>query len=50
MFVQRELHAILSPEIDLQRVPLVTARLVYSYWQGSDDDDNYSANRSPQYP
>ena len=50
LFVQRELHAILSPEIDLQRVPLVTARLVYSYWQGSDDDDNYSANRSPQYP
>jgi len=27
LFVQRELHAILSPEIDLQRVPLVTARL-----------------------
>ncbi|BCM76886.1 hypothetical protein KAM329D_44620 [Aeromonas caviae] len=43
MFVQRVLYAILSPEIDLQRVPLVTARLVYSCWQGSGDDDNHSA-------
>ena len=49
--VQRVLYAIFSPEIDLQRVPLVTARLVYSYWQGSGDDDNHSAKEGAnKYP